>query len=217
MAVQMAIGQSEMLVNPLQVARFIAAIGNGGTLYKPQLIEKIVDPDNNPSFSFQPQAQSTLPVKPENRLVIQKAMRDVVSNPRGTALRAFSGLNIPIYGKTGTAQNDWPGHPHAWFAGYSDSGRTDRPDIAVAVIAEYAGEGSEISAYIFRRIMEIYFMGQPQAVYPWETRLNVTRTPTLDVTLTPQPPGGGSGSSGSNGGSGNDGSEFNMRTATPSQ
>jgi cell division protein FtsI/penicillin-binding protein 2 len=116
-----------MQVNPLQVARFIAAIGNGGTLYKPQLVEKIVDPDNNPSFTFQPQAQSTLPVTPENLLVIQEAMQWVVSSPRGTAKRAFSGLGIPVYGKTGTAQNDWPGHPHAWFAGYTAANRSDRP------------------------------------------------------------------------------------------
>ena len=65
-AALIAIGQDKVLVNPLQVARFVAAVGNGGTLYRPQVVEKITDPDGNPSFTFKPEAQGKLPVKPEN-------------------------------------------------------------------------------------------------------------------------------------------------------
>ncbi len=183
-AASIAIGQDTMLVNPLQVARFVAAVGNGGTLYRPQVVEKITDPDGNPSVTFKPEVQGKLPVKPENLQVIQEAMRWVVSSKRGTAVRAFSGFGIPVYGKTGTAQNDYPGHPHAWFAGYTDT-ETGKPDIAFAVIAEYAGEGSDIAAPIARRILEVYYMGQPQRVYPWESRINVTRTPTPVGTEAP--------------------------------
>ncbi len=222
-AARIAIGQDKVQVNPLQVARFMAAVGNGGTLFRPQVVEKITDPDGKASFTFKPESQGTLPVTPENLEVIQDAMRRVVSDPRGTALRAFSGLSIPVFGKTGTAQNDYPGHPHAWFAGYTDAGRSDKPDIAFAVIAEFAGEGSEIAAPIARRLLEVYFLGQVQKVYPWEARINVTRTPTPTGEETPapnqqvpdntQPQQPDSGEAPVDPSIDND---FNLRTATPS-
>lgn len=217
MNARIAIGQSEVQVNPLQVARFVAAVGNGGTLYRPQVVEKIADPDGNASYSFAPVAQGTLPIKAENLAVIQEAMRWVVSSKRGTAVRAFSGFSIPVYGKTGTAETDLD-DPHAWFAAYTDAGRADKPDIAIAVIAEYAGEGSQIAAPIARRILEVYFLGQPQRIYPWELRINVTRTPTPQEGETPQPPANvqppAGGSSG--GTEPTTEPEINLRTATPS-
>jgi len=113
-------------------------------------------------------------------------MESVIRNPRGTAYIRFTNVSIPLYGKTGTAETS-QGVPHAWFAGYTDANNPDRPDIAIAVIGEYAGEGSEIAAPIFKRIVELYFNGRALSPYWWETHIGITRTPTPNVTETPTP------------------------------
>jgi penicillin-binding protein 2 len=185
-----AIGQGDVRVTPLQVARFIAAIANGGTLYRPQVIEKIQAVDGTLLRAFRPEAVGTLPLRAENLQVIHDAMIQVVQNPRGTAYYRLSGLGIPLAGKTGTAESGIPGAPHAWFAGFTMANNPNKPDIAVAVIVENAGEGSDYAAPIFRRMIESYFYGQPRSLYWWESTFGVTRTPTPlggIPTETPKP------------------------------
>ncbi|MEA3326330.1 MAG: penicillin-binding transpeptidase domain-containing protein [Chloroflexota bacterium] len=191
---QLAIGQGEMTVTPLQVASFFAAIGNGGTRYRPAVIEQIAPENGSPSYTFEPETIGTLPVSDENLTVIQDAMREVIRNGRGTAHLELATLRYDIYGKTGTAQNPF-GDSHAWFAGYTQEGDEDRPDIAVAVILENAGEGSEMAAPVFRRVVSLYFSDYVDygITLPWEAypyvvaSLTPIPTNTLIPTNTPIP------------------------------
>ncbi|NIM96131.1 MAG: hypothetical protein GTO18_20730 [Anaerolineales bacterium] len=177
-SVNLAIGQSFLEATPLQLVRYIAAVGNGGTLYRPQLISKIQSPEGEIIQEFQPDAQGELPISDETLAAIQEALVLVVRGEKGTARQRFLGLDLDIAGKTGTATSGEFTESHAWFAGYTFEEREDLPDIAVVVLVEFSGEGSEWAAPIFRRVIESYFFGQPYRLYPWEERIGIPRSPT---------------------------------------
>jgi penicillin-binding protein 2 len=161
-AVNQAIGQGDVQVTPLQVVDFIAAIANGGTLYKPKLIEKIQPVEGDPVLVFKPEARGTLPMNQGNLDTLREAMSMVTQNPRGTARFNIRGLDFITSGKTGTAESG-NGLSHAWFAGYTlNADNTQKPDIAIVVLVENRGEGSEWAVPIFRAMVESYYYGSPQ-------------------------------------------------------
>jgi penicillin-binding protein 2 len=156
-AVNLAIGQSELLVTPLQIATMLAATGNGGTLYRPQVVEMIASDPDAPDWAFDPVAVGQLPLSAENLEVIQDSLHEVTSAAYGTAFQPFEGLSLTVAGKTGTAESGQR-NPHAWFAGYAPA---QDPEIAIAVIVEYSGEGAVHAAPLFRQVVEAYFEIEP--------------------------------------------------------
>ena len=186
---QLAIGQGEILVTPLQVASFISAVANGGTLYRPALVERIQSGSATPNFEFSPEIIGELSVSPETLSILQEAMRLVVEDPYGTGTYAMAGLEVPVSGKTGTAQTP-TGNAHAWFAGYTRQNDPDRPDIAVVVLIENGGEGSQMAAPVFRRAVSLYFSNyeDPAGVMPWESEPYILKEPSPTVTPTEESP-----------------------------
>jgi len=197
-SINVAIGQGDVLVTPLQIARLVAAVGNGGTLHQPQLVLSIQPADgaSAPTFTFAPIEVGKLPLEATQLAALQEGMYNVTQEPRGTARNRFRGLPswLKIAGKTGTAED--PGlfgtqEPDAWFAGYTFAGREGKPDIAIAVVVTNQGQGSDFAAPIFRRVVEAYY-GLPFVRYPWESSVGVVATPTPSVepgseTPTPSP------------------------------
>ncbi len=189
--VNLSIGQGYLLVTPLQVARMMAAVANGGTLYRPYIIERI-GPAISLVSSFedavseqvtQPQVVGTLPISPEHLAAIQEALLGVTTRPIGTAPHRFSGLSIPVAGKTGTAEVGGPDtEPHSWFAAYAPA---DSPEIAIAIIVENAGEGSTVAAPLVRQVVEAYYGLHLSPLPPQAEEGYVPPTPT--PTPTPQP------------------------------
>lgn len=151
-AVNMAIGQGFVLVTPLQIARILAAFGNGGRLMRPRIVDRIENVDGTEEI-FEPEVAGTLPLSPENLALIRGSLEEITSGARGTARQAFQGITYTVGGKTGTAESGQE-EPHAWFAGYAPA---DTPRVAIAVVLEEAGEGSKVAAPLFRQVVEAFF------------------------------------------------------------
>jgi len=142
--INVSIGQGELLVTPLQMANLICVIANRGFSYNPHIVNH---PQNhNPELLVDLRGQISL--KTIN--IIRDALKDVVE--RGSGRRAKLS-DYQVAGKTGSAQNP-RGDEHAWFIGFAPF---DEPEIAVAVMVENAGRGSEIAAPIAGQMFAEYF------------------------------------------------------------
>ena len=157
-----AIGQGYNLATPLQIAQMAATLANGGTVYQPQLVEKVESPAGEILHRFEPIVQGRLSANPTNLTLVQEALADVVSD--GTGKRAWL-PQVEVAGKTGTSQvvsleKEKTGKKirrfqnHALFVAYAPF---DDPQLAVAVIVEHGGQGGEVAAPLAKQILSTYF------------------------------------------------------------
>ena len=143
----LAIGQGELLVTPLQMAMMTAAVANGGLLYKPYILDRAESPEGEPVETGEPGVTGRLPVSPETLRLIQESMIAVVNE--GTARSA----RLPyaqLAGKTGTAENPH-GLDHSWFIAYAPA---EAPRIAVAAVMENAPSGAAVP--VVRRVIDAW-------------------------------------------------------------
>ena len=155
-AVNLSIGQGDLLTTPLQVLSSYQAIANGGVLLRPTVGKELRSPDGTLVRTIEPEILSIIDLSPAELRSIQDGLERVVMEPGGTAVGAFSGFplrDIPVAGKTGTAERK-PRVPYAWFAGYAPA---DDPRFVVVVSIEEGGGGSQTAAPIARRILEHAF------------------------------------------------------------
>lgn len=147
---QTAIGQSDTLVTPIQLANYIATIANGGTRYRPHLIKSVYNSDGTISDETAPEILDTVDISPENHKAIISGMRMVVTE--GTAQKAFAGCKVPVAAKTGSAQTagNYTNGVCVAFAPY------DQPKIAIVCIIEKAGSGSNVAQAV-RKVVDNYF------------------------------------------------------------
>ncbi|HLV81350.1 MAG TPA: penicillin-binding protein 2 [Chthonomonadaceae bacterium] len=169
----MAIGQGYVGVTPLQLACYTAAIANGGTLYRPQIVREVSEESGGRSVGLrrmQPEARGTLGLSPANRDAIVEGMLQAMQ-PGGTAYgSAIPGLAVA--GKTGTAEVRIHGRPasNSLFVCFAPA---DHPRIALAVVVEGGGHGADTAAPIARRILGQFFGLHLATTVPIGPRHNV--------------------------------------------
>jgi penicillin-binding protein 2 len=170
--VSVAIGQGYVTVTPLQMANMMAAVANGGKLFRPYLVTKVESVDGATVREYGPELVRTIKLKPDTLNRVRNALADVVSGAGGTGGAARTPL-IQIAGKTGTAQViemkaaylkseqlSYFNRDHAWFVSYAP---VDNPQVAIAVLVEHGGHGGEAAAPMAKKVFEKFVEEQKQA------------------------------------------------------
>ena len=144
----LSIGQSYLKVTPLQVAAAYCAIANGGTLYKPQIVNRIVD-----GPEFEPEVIRSNFIDAENLQIIREGMRDVVMQPYGTAI-SLNSLPVHAAAKTGTAETSRPGYYNTWVVSFAPY---ENPEILLVAVIENVEGLKAPTTTVAREVLNWYF------------------------------------------------------------
>ena len=172
-AVNFSIGQGDTILTPLKMAQMYAAIGNGGTLWKPTVARAIVTTDGKILKEINPEKVGTIPADAETLTFLRDALHEVTVS--GTAAGVFNGFPVHVSGKTGTAEvfgrnsNGTKKDNTSWFASF---GPTENPRYAVVMMVSQGGFGASTSAVGVRKIYSTIFgvtgnkLDTSKALYP---------------------------------------------------
>ena len=180
LAVNCIIGQGEVLVTPLQLARVAAAVANGGDLVVPQIVQRVIDARGRALRTTTPRFSQQDVLSAPTLRFLQRAMLQVVVGEHGTGHAALP-ESLLVCGKTGTAETPGKKEDHAWFVFYAPH---DHPVIAGVVIVERAGHGGAVAAPIVRQIVSHWFGIEDQGGSYWRRlpelrKLGLVREATL--------------------------------------
>ncbi|MGE5289421.1 MAG: penicillin-binding protein 2 [Micromonosporaceae bacterium] len=182
-AVNASIGQGDVLVTPLQLARAYAALANGGKLYAPRLGEALIAQNGKVKQRITPPVTGHLPVSHATLAYIRRALADVTT--RGTAAGSFAGFPLSkvfVAGKTGTAEVAG-GQATSVYASF---GPLNKPKYVVVVMIPKSGEGADVSAPCARQIWDgIYGLEKHRGAYPGGQRPSTLPVIRADGTIAP--------------------------------
>ncbi|HXG15214.1 MAG TPA: penicillin-binding protein 2 [Calidithermus sp.] len=155
--VNMSIGQGQILVTPMQVARFMAAVANGGVLWKPRLVQRVERADGELLWSDPGQVTGHVDLAPAVWAFLRESLWAAVNDGGTGGSARIPGLDVA--GKTGTAQTMANsradrGQDHAWFAAFAPA---RAPEVVVVVLVERGGKGGQVAAPIARKILNAIF------------------------------------------------------------
>ena len=148
--VNLAIGQGEILVTPLQICAYYSALGNDGIWRQPHLLDKKIEAEETYKNNV---GEKKLPISEATLKLIQSSLYKTVNESYGTGIAA-SISNIKVYGKTGSAENHMGKKTHSWFSGYA---KCEKFEIGFDIFVENGGHGGSVSAPIARRLINYYY------------------------------------------------------------
>lgn len=149
-----SIGQGDFMITPIELVNYIAAIANGGVLYKPRIVESIQDAKGSEVLHTYPSTLSDFRDKIKGAIPdVQQGMRDAVRKPYGTA-NLLSSLPVETAAKTGTAQIENNAKTNAFFVGYEPY---NNPQIAILVLIENSREGGANTIPVAKDVMLWYY------------------------------------------------------------
>ncbi|SJZ92918.1 penicillin-binding protein 2 [Selenihalanaerobacter shriftii] len=152
--INLSIGQGNLKTTPVQLVNLVSAVANGGTIYSPQIVDKVINNQGKVVKNFKSQILNKLNIEKKTFEILQEGMVGVTNY--GTAAYMFKKLPFKVAGKTGTAQTGGNRNNHAWFAGYAPA---DNPQVAIVVFLEH-GNSSSNTLPIAKRILESYLISK---------------------------------------------------------